>query len=293
MSPAAAGWFPLGLACALSLATADALTKRFFADCSGAELVAIRFGAPAVLLLPLLLLFPLPPVAPVFWLLIGALLPLELLAMWLYMVAIRDWPLHLTMPYLAFTPVFNILTGRFILGEQVSPAGAGGILLVVAGTWFLNVDPARPREILSPFVAVFRVRGSRLMLAVALIYSLTSVLGKRAMQYADPASFGPFYMVLLGVAGLVPALAGNRGRLVRLVRRWPQMLLLAASMAVMIITHFLAIAHVQVAYFIALKRTSLLFGILYGAWLFRERHLRRHLAAGMLMVAGVALIVAA
>ncbi len=286
-------WFSLGLLCALSLATADALTKKFFADRSGMELVAIRFGSPALLLLPLAIRFPLPPVPGGFWLLLAILLPLEFLAMWLYMVAIRDWPLHLTMPYLAFTPVFNVLTGLVILDERVSAAGLGGILLVVAGTWGLNVDPARPGALLAPFAAVFRVRGSRLMLAVALIYSLTSVLGKQAMRYADPLSFGPFYMVLLGALSLVPALAGRRGRVLLPVRRWPQLLLLAAAMAVMIVTHFLAIAHVQVAYFIALKRTSLLFGILYGGWLFRERHLRRHLAAGLLMVAGVALIVAA
>ena len=286
-------WFPLGLLCALSLATADALTKRFFADCSGPELVVIRFASPALLLLPLLVLFPLPPVPPAFWLLIAILLPLEFLAMGLYMVAIRDWPLHLTMPYLAFTPVFNVLTGLLILGERVSAAGFAGILLVVAGTWVLNADPARPRALLAPFAAVFRVRGSRLMLAVACIYSLTSVLGKRAMRYADPVSFGPFYMVLLGAVSLLVLPAGRRVRPRLIVRRWPRVLLVGASMAVMISTHFLAIAHVQVAYFIALKRTSLLFGILYGGWLFREQHLRRSLVAGALMVAGVVLIVAA
>jgi drug/metabolite transporter (DMT)-like permease len=41
---------------------------------------------------------------------------------------------------------------------------------------------------------------------------------------------------------------------------------------------------------IAVKRTSLLFGMLYGAALFGERHLGRHLVAGFLMVAGVAAV---
>jgi len=41
---------------------------------------------------------------------------------------------------------------------------------------------------------------------------------------------------------------------------------------------------------IAVKRTSLLFGILYGALWFRERGLGRHLIAGLLMVAGIFLI---
>jgi drug/metabolite transporter (DMT)-like permease len=62
-------------------------------------------------------------------------------------------------------------------------------------------------------------------------------------------------------------------------------------MGVMIITHFMALARVEVAYMIAVKRTSLLFGILYGALLFRERNLGRHVLAGALMSAGVAVIV--
>jgi drug/metabolite transporter (DMT)-like permease len=41
---------------------------------------------------------------------------------------------------------------------------------------------------------------------------------------------------------------------------------------------------------IAVKRTSLLFGILYGALLFHERGLGMHLVAGTLMLGGVFLI---
>ena len=68
---------------------------------------------------------------------------------------------------------------------------------------------------------------------------------------------------------------------------------IGVCMAVMVMTHFYAIEHIEVAYMVAVKRTSLLFGILYGAWLFHEQGLTRHLAAGLLMVAGVSLIASA
>ena len=55
-------------------------------------------------------------------------------------------------------------------------------------------------------------------------------------------------------------------------------------------THFLAIQQVEVAYMIAVKRLSLVFGILYGALLFKEPGLERRLPAGGLMLAGVGLI---
>jgi drug/metabolite transporter (DMT)-like permease len=47
--------------------------------------------------------------------------------------AIRDHPLSLTLPYLAFTPVFVIAVAWVLLGEEVSPLGAAGVGLVVAG----------------------------------------------------------------------------------------------------------------------------------------------------------------
>jgi drug/metabolite transporter (DMT)-like permease len=62
-------------------------------------------------------------------------------------------------------------------------------------------------------------------------------------------------------------------------------------MAAMVVTHFYAIAHIEVAYMVAVKRTSLLFGMLYGAWLFGETGLQKNLVAGMFMVLGVLLIV--
>jgi hypothetical protein len=40
--------------------------------------------------------------------------------------------------------------------------------------------------------------GSRLMLATAAIYSLTSVISKAALLQVTPAFFGPFYFVTLG-----------------------------------------------------------------------------------------------
>jgi len=59
---------------------------------------------------------------------------------------------------------------------------------------------------------------------------------------------------------------------------------------VMILTHFMALALVETAYMISVKRVSILFGILLGAMFFAERHLARNLLAGAMMVSGVALI---
>ena len=132
--------------------------------------------------------------------------------------------------------------------------------------------------------------GSRLMLGSAVIYAVTAVGGKAAMQWMPPEQFGAFYFAVLGGATLL--IAGiTHPQTLRVNRHGALPLLIVAGlMAVMVVTHFMALAEVEAAYMIAVKRSSLLFGMIYGAWLFSERHLGRHLFAGLLMVAGVAAI---
>jgi uncharacterized membrane protein len=213
--------------------------------------------------------------------------------MLLYMRAIRDHPLSLTLPYLAFTPVFVILTGYLLLGEQVDPSGMLGIALVFAGAWVLNQKHARIRDWRSwvaPLAAILYEPGSRMMLGAALLYSLTSAMGKGAMRYMDPSLFGAFYFVLLGIAAIV-LFAVPKPRVLVLVWRRPWAVLVVSLLnAGMVYTHFLAVQLVEVAYMIAVKRTSLLFGILFGALFFRERGLGIHVLAGGLMLAGAFLI---
>lgn len=288
------GWFPLALLCALSLASADAATKAWLQGLSARELVVVRFGLTGILLLPVLLVQSWPEDLPwAFWGLLLVLVPLELTAMGLYMRAIRDYPLSQTLPYLAFSPVLVVLIAHLVLGERVSVQGFAGILLVVLGTWLLNSHHANPRAWRSwgaPLGAIRHQTGARLMLGVAALYGLTSTLGKAAMQYLGPQRFGAFYFGVLGLTSLITLALPRPGTLLRIACRPWAALTVALSTALMVYTHFLAISQVEVAYMIAVKRTSLLFGILYGALLFHEQDLSRNLIAGGIMLVGVGLI---
>jgi len=286
-------WLALSLICAFSLATSDAAAKRWLRDAGAREMVVIRLGISGLLLTPWVLTFDLPTLPPPFWGWMALLMPLEIAAMLMYMRAIRDHPLALTVPYLAFTPVLVVVTGWLVLDETVSGHGLFGILLVVAGSWLLNFEQTAQltlRRLLAPLKAVVVNPGSRLMLGAATIYAFTSVGGKAAMQWMPPEQFGAFYFAVLGaVTLLLAAVTHPQSLRVRRHGLWP-LLVVAGFMALMVVTHFLALAQTEAAYMIAAKRTSLLFGMLYGAILFGERHLARHLVAGALMIGGVVAI---
>ncbi|MEE9493224.1 MAG: EamA family transporter [Gammaproteobacteria bacterium] len=92
-------WLPLTLLSAFCLATADTITKRYLSPYRADELVLVRFGVAGILLLPLVFLQPWPSPPLAFWGWMSALIPLEIISMWLYMKAIRESPLSLTLPY--------------------------------------------------------------------------------------------------------------------------------------------------------------------------------------------------
>ena len=287
-------WFTISLLCAFSLGSADAFTKRYLHGYTGAELVIVRFTFAGVLLLPLLFRHPLPMLPAPFWGWLAILVPLEILAMWLYMVAIRDSPLSLTLPYLSFTPVFATLSGFLVLGEHISGQAFLGIVFVAAGAYVLNVERGpwkQARAWIAPLKAILTESGSRYMLGAAALYSVTSVVGKKAMQLTSPVFFGSAYFIILSLAAMSLFTIKNP-RVLRVLWKRPSMhFLIGSMMAIMVITHFIAIDQAQVAYIIAVKRTSMFVGVMYGVFFFGEKHVLQHVVGTLLMLAGITIIV--
>jgi len=283
-------WLITTLLCALALAASDAVAKKTLNHLDLRSLTLIRLGFTGLLMLPVAFSAPLPDLPLHFWLWMAVLIPAEIAAMFLYMKAIRDYPLSLTVPYLSFTPVFAIFTAWLLLDEKISTTGLLGILLIISGAWLLNIPETGGvslRRVFEPLKAIFRNPGSRYMLLAALIYSLTSSGGKVVLAYMPAAQFGSFYFAAVGLAAI---LLFGKGSMPVIRSNLLPAFIVAALMAIMVYLHFLALAQVEVAYMISVKRTSLLFGIIFGVLFFQERHLAMHLFAASLMLAGVFVI---
>lgn len=283
-------WFFLSLLAAFSLATSDALTKKFFSDQSPYAMGLIRIGYALPWLLISLFFIPLVTPDMTFWLCILIGLPLEVLALYCYMKALKASPLSLSVPFLAFTPGFIILTGWIILGEKISAGGFLGIVLIIAGAYCLNISTTK-YGILGPLRAIFTEPGSRLMLFVSFIYAFTSTIGKLAIHHSNPYFFGIIYNVAFTafMFAFLPLAVKPRPR--KDLTKKPFIgLILGIIVSVAIFSHVLAISMTNVAYMISLKRTSLLFGVIYGALLFKEEKIGERLTGAVIMITGVFLI---
>jgi drug/metabolite transporter (DMT)-like permease len=286
-------WVYLSLICAFALATSDALTKKALAE--GDEyLVAwfrLLFALPVLLII--LFFIRVPSVDVGFYKAFALSLPLEIIALVLYIKALRISPLSLTLPFLSLTPVFLIFFSYLILGEKVSLRGGIGILLLAAGSYILNLHEMR-NGILSPFRAIGRERGSVLMIAVAFIYSITSSLGKMAIEHSSPLFFGATYFIVLAVLfSPIALVAGRDKKMFVRGEQYKRLFFPGLFYSIMIVTHMLALGLTKVAYMISIKRTSLIMGVIYGYFLFREKKIRERLTGAILMFMGFVMIVTA
>lgn len=284
-------WILLSLTAAFSLATSDALTKRVITSTNEYVIAWFRlvFALP-VLAGAMLLGGPLPRIDATFVLAFCAALPLEIAAIMLYYRALRLSPLSLSLPFLSLTPLFLILFSWVIVGDPVSAAGAAGIALIGLGGYTLNLSALRT-GFLAPFRAIVQERGSLYMLVVALIFSVTSALGKVAIDHSAPAFFGATYFGVLVVC-LLPIIAHRSGNGIALALRGNlrAAVLPALFDAVATVSHVYAVSMTNVAYMVSVKRISLLIGSLYGFLLFRERNVRERMIGAVLMFAGFVVI---
>lgn len=283
-------WLLLALVCALLVGTGDILSK--YALRKSPEgivgLARLLFGLPILgvaLWIKGMSSLPLSFGTTILW-----MLPLELSAYLLYLKAIRVAPLSLTVPFLSLTPVFTILTSWLLLGEKIPFAGAFGILAVTVGAYLLYLDPAQGRWF-EPLLSLFREEGSRFMICAAFLYSITSNLGKRAIQLSDPFTFAFLYQTLdVFVLWLFIRRNGARSLEKQILSQWKIYLSLGSVMAFAFLVHCLGIAQAPVPYFIAVKRTSMMVGVLYGGYLFKEERILQRVIATGCMVVGVGLI---
>jgi uncharacterized membrane protein len=231
-----------------------------------------------------------PDVKAGYWVIIILSTPLEVVAGLLYLEALRVSPMSLAVPFLAWTPVFSALASLAVLGEIPGRSGAAGIALVTIGSFLLTWERGRGTNAL--LSTLRKERGIRLMLGVAMIFSVTSALGKLGVLYSSPSFFGFTYALSVTAAFvLFLAVKGGRESLSSLRPHW-RLLAVGAAAALMIIFHFAAIERTQVAYMISVKRSSLLFSVVLGRLLFGERKTGWRFLGAAVMSGGMLLLLA-
>jgi drug/metabolite transporter (DMT)-like permease len=284
-------WIIMSLIAAFTGGTSDALTKRALLTCNVYAIAWLRQLVVVILLAPCLFIIPIPQINEDFFLAFLTALPFEVLAYIFFMKAIKISPLSLTVPFLSLTPICLMIIPYVMLGESVSFLGGAGILMIAIGSYTLNMKEIR-KGFFEPIRAISREKGSLFMIITAILYGFTNTFGKQAIENSSALFFGVTYNIVFSMA-LSPVIF-KIGK-IHLHGHISKKALGAAIApgifaAITVIFYTVAMSLANVAYMVAVSRLSLLIGVIYGHFLFKETGFRERLTGTILMLIGFLII---
>lgn len=263
-------WTLPALLAAVLAALDAALLRRFAGDLPPARMVAYPVFWSLPPFLALLAARGVPDLPAPFWLATLAAVPVNMAGHLLTAWAVRLSPVSRTVPYLCFSPAFVVLNEYLLLGVVPRPAGVAGVLLVVAGSWVLNVgggtgstDSHIVARALLPFCALAQERGSRVMLGVALLWSMGSVLNRQMVLHADPAVAGSVFFAIYGPVMLTALMVFGGVRPRMLFDRPLRGAAMGGVLFLASYVHFTAMSLTTAANMIAVKRLDGVFAVLF------------------------------
>ena len=281
-------WFFLSLTAALSIAARDVSIKTY-EDLDAPDIAVLElFWALPFFLLGTFLIET-PPLDQTFWWTFAISIPINIMAYILYLYAIKASPISLSIPFLAFTPAFMILTGFFILAETINFWGGLGIALIVLGGYILHFKQGQ-ENLLAPLAAFLHEKGSWYMLIVAILFAFAAVIGKKAILHSSPLFFSYFFFMTFNGMVLAGIILSRKNDWRKIIRNSGRGMWLGSLLMVHISFHGLAIALSTAVYMVAVKRSSILISIILSWLLLKETDIRYRGFGTLLMFAGMLLI---
>jgi drug/metabolite transporter (DMT)-like permease len=279
-------WLVLAILTAFFESLKDVFSKKslkfldeYLVACAGMLVAAIS-------LLPILAVVGIPKLGPNFGMaiVIGGLL--NVVAYTLYVKAIRLADLSLTSPLSTLTPLFLLITSPLIVREVPTLWDGVGVFLIVIGSYVLNLKSSA-NGFFAPLRSIFRNKGTRMMVVVAFIWSITSTFDKVGVMNSSPIFWAIVLFAFIGLGILPLVLLKSKNPIQGIRTHWK--LLLAAGLAngIGVGCQMVAVGMVAVTQVIAVKRLSALISVGFGYFVFGEKGIRERLLGAAIMVSGV------
>lgn len=201
--------------------------------------------------------------------------------------ALKEADASLVTPLFVFSPVVTLLIAVVSLGEIPSMRGSLGVAAVVLGAYLLNFKIGV--RALEPLRALFTNRGIGLALLSSILWGLTPIFEKTAIQHTTPtnppaAAFGSAIGLSLL---LLPVMITRSSRPVaQIVRRWRGFLLLGVIGGIAPFLGYTALSLGLAAYVSALFKLSTVLTLVWAFFFLGEREVVHRLPGAATILAG-------
>ena len=282
-------WILSALFAAFSEATKDYFSKRAMKNVNHYIAAWALMALTLPFLLIALIFVGIPEIGPLFFHALIANSTIYTVGVVLYMKAISKSPLSLTLPMIAFTPVFMLITGPLILGEFPKTIGFLGIVSVVVGAYVLKVKDIK-KGLLSPFVSLVKEGGPLIMLFVALLWSFTAVTAKFLVNQSSPvfAMVSIYFITTIIFTAFI--FITKKVKTKDISKNFKKIIGIGFFMSLAEIGLVYSFTMTLAIYAITVKRLSILIGSFYGFKFFKEKDIIQRVSGSLLMLLGIILI---
>lgn len=264
-------WLILSLISALSESIKDVFGKIGSKKTNEYTSALIMHLVTLIFTIPFIFMNPIPKLTTPFW--IGSFAFLFITPVWsiLYMKALKDAPLSVTLPMMSFNPIFTGLLAYLFKGTPPSFMSWVGIGLITLGIYLVNLQKNKG-NILSPLFQIINNKGAMYMLGVAFLWSLGAHFSKMRVDGSSPF-FSTLTGGIIGV-GTTYILAILRKKTISLLsvrEHFWSLFPIGLFYYVATITSSIALVGSSAVYVFSIKRSSMLFSAIAGKLLFKEK----------------------
>jgi len=255
-------------------------------------IVATTYAVLAVLSLPFFINGDFSQLGASFWINVFLASLLDV-GGWMFMVmSLSKTDLSVFGPLNAYKVVVSMLFALVFLGEVPTAQGFAGVVVIVAGSFFLMPPVKGAGQ--GRLAALLQERGVQARFLSILLFSIGTVFLKGALEQSAPLETLIFWswfglpLILLANASL------NRERLADNVKKsQPHLLAMTAVGLTVFVMQYLTLvlmAQMLIAYAVALFQLGMLLQVFLGHRIFNEPHLVRRLIGSLVMVVGSVMV---
>ena len=205
--------------------------------------------------------------------------------------AYRGGDLSVVYPLSQTSMIYVPIWGVVLLGEKLSLFGVSGIVLVICGTYSVQMQKLSWAEIVRPFRNL-KSPSVRDALTAGFIYSIGSLAEKSGVK-----SYSPLYFTYILVMIMLFLMSFNilRPKYRRMIgaefrQHWRLILCSGPIMMASFLTFRYGLNLSQVSYAVPVRQVSIVMGVLIGILFLKESYGRIRLVSALFIMAGVALI---
>ena len=279
-------WLGLAILTAFFESLKDVFSKKSLSFLDEYLVACAGMAIAALSLLPILAIVGIPKLGPNFWLALTIGGSLNVVAYTLYVKAIRLADLSLMSPLSTLTPLFLLITSPLIVKEVPTIYDAFGVFLIVIGSYVLNLNAAAD-GFFGPLRSIFRNKGTRMMVMVAFIWSITSTFDKVGVMNSSPIFWAIVLFGFIGLGILPLVILKSKNPIQGIRSHWRLLLAAGVANGIGVGCQMVAVGMVAVTQVIAVKRMSSLISVGFGYFVFGEKGIRERLLGAGIMVMGV------